>query len=252
MKLKGKECTPEEAKEFVLNEQKLSRENKRSRFNDTFAQIPDGSGKSALDYGCGWGYLAVELEKKGYKVDAIDLNADDIDLCKYVWKDTYNINFSKTPISDFESGKFDLVLSTQVIEHVHNVGNYLAEINRVLKKGGVLTITLPNIITPRFIIPMMYKQYFSILKNENDKILKNYVKGSDHINGWDPFHFVILMSTLGFQLDAYVPSEGLAFPMFKPFKKYYRFIDWVRVRNFSYTMIFRFTKIKDVQIGNND
>src|SRR6185437_659641 len=36
---------------------------------------------------------------------------------------------------------FDLIISTQVLEHVRNVGQYLAEAHRLLKKGGRLLLT---------------------------------------------------------------------------------------------------------------
>jgi SAM-dependent methyltransferase len=37
--------------------------------------------------------------------------------------------------------RFDMILSTQVLEHVPNPGGYLKECNRLLKKGGVLLCT---------------------------------------------------------------------------------------------------------------
>jgi SAM-dependent methyltransferase len=40
-----------------------------------------------------------------------------------------------------EDGKFDVVLSSQVLEHVPNVKNYLMEANRLLKTGGLLFLS---------------------------------------------------------------------------------------------------------------
>lgn len=44
----------------------------------------------------------------------------------------------------FEDGYFDLVISYEVLEHVWDEGLALAEINRVLKTGGELIISVPN------------------------------------------------------------------------------------------------------------
>ena len=44
------------------------------------------------------------------------------------------------PISD---GEFDAVLTSEVLEHVFNPDEFLSEINRVLRDGGVLLLTVP-------------------------------------------------------------------------------------------------------------
>lgn len=45
----------------------------------------------------------------------------------------------------FESNKFDAVLSSQVIEHVHNTRLFIEEIYRVLKPGGTAFIASENL-----------------------------------------------------------------------------------------------------------
>jgi SAM-dependent methyltransferase len=43
----------------------------------------------------------------------------------------------------FEDRSFDSVVATQVLEHVPRPGDFLAEIHRVLRDGGVLLLTVP-------------------------------------------------------------------------------------------------------------
>jgi 2-polyprenyl-3-methyl-5-hydroxy-6-metoxy-1,4-benzoquinol methylase len=47
---------------------------------------------------------------------------------------------------DFQAGFFDLVVSQQVIEHVHpeDVPIHLREVARVLRAGGTVAIETPN------------------------------------------------------------------------------------------------------------
>lgn len=45
----------------------------------------------------------------------------------------------------FKDGEFDSVFTSQVLEHVFNPEKFLLEINRVLKDGGVLLLTVPFI-----------------------------------------------------------------------------------------------------------
>ena len=43
----------------------------------------------------------------------------------------------------FESGHFDAVVCNQVLEHVFNPTEFLGELNRVLKRGGLVLLTVP-------------------------------------------------------------------------------------------------------------
>jgi SAM-dependent methyltransferase len=43
----------------------------------------------------------------------------------------------------FNDGEFDAVLTSEALEHVFNPDEFLSEINRVLRDGGVLLLTVP-------------------------------------------------------------------------------------------------------------
>jgi len=61
--------------------------------------------------------------KKGIKVKISDLNL------RFPFKDSI----------------FDLIISDQVIEHLHDLDNFVSELNRVLKKNGYIVISTENL-----------------------------------------------------------------------------------------------------------
>jgi SAM-dependent methyltransferase len=84
-----------------------------------------------LDYGCGvrpYEYLFENNIKKYIGVDIGDNPKADINIQPG----------DKLPVNDNE---FDLVLSSQVLEHVLEVDQYMNECNRILKKDGYLLIS---------------------------------------------------------------------------------------------------------------
>lgn len=101
-----------------------------------------------LDVGCGRGYLAIVLKQLGYELYAIDL----INLNEYNdrWR-KYSIRVVRGDIENaflpFTDERFDLVIFSEVIEHLdpRKVKFVLKEINRVLKRRGLLLLTTPNL-----------------------------------------------------------------------------------------------------------
>jgi SAM-dependent methyltransferase len=248
--LYDKEKTHDEARCFVHDYVSQVKSFKHDRYHSILSLVPHAAGR-VLDYGCGWGHFSIAIRDKANIVNAIDLSQNQIDICHSAWGNQRDIEFACSPITKFQNEYFDCVLSNQVIEHVHNVGNYLAEINRVLKPGGLLVISLPNVMNPRFFLPMFRGDMEGWLKRHNEKMLAGYDKGNDHINAWDPLHFTTLLSSMGFLLERYLPTEGIPLPMTRLLGGYL-YLKNKRLSNLSYTMTFRFSKMKSVQVAGND
>lgn len=88
----------------------------------------------------------------------------------------------KIPFSDNE---FDSVITSQVLEHVFNPQQFLAEINRVLKSNGKLLLTVP-FIWDEHEQPFDYGRYSSfglkdILEKNGFKIIK-HIKSLNNIS----------------------------------------------------------------------
>jgi SAM-dependent methyltransferase len=94
-------------------------------------------GAEALDVGCYPPHLLSALELLGFRVRGVSSRHEKVDL-------ENNIEFDRLPFAD---GSFDLVLFTEIIEHLTlDPRRYLAEVRRVLRPNGRLLITTPNAV----------------------------------------------------------------------------------------------------------
>jgi SAM-dependent methyltransferase len=103
-------------------------------------------GKRVLDLGCGSGYGAAIISEVAASVHAVDVSADAIRFATQTYgreNITYSEIVSDAPLA-FRDKEFDVVLSFQVLEHVHDDAAYLAEAARVLAPAGVMVLITPD------------------------------------------------------------------------------------------------------------
>ncbi len=113
-------------------------------------------GARILDLGSGPGHYTAALERAGATVVAVDLGKDDI--AEVVAKGMSGIvaDAARLPFPD---GAFDGVFSSNLVEHVPDVGPLFDEIQRVLKVGGWAWVSWTNWYSPwggHFITPFHY------------------------------------------------------------------------------------------------
>lgn len=99
-----------------------------------------------LDVGCGRGFYVNALSKYPFvkKVYGVDVSSSYISIAKKTKNS--KANFIKASIYKlpFKDKEFDLVICSEVLEHLKKEYAGLREIRRVLKHGGILLITVPN------------------------------------------------------------------------------------------------------------
>jgi ubiquinone/menaquinone biosynthesis C-methylase UbiE len=105
-------------------------------------------GSKALDVGCGTGRVAFELAANGFKVDAVDIEPRVIELAKRIAaaRNETNCNFRVCDFRDqngVTSEDYDLVVCSEVLEHVADYEHIHEMIYRSVKPGGRVIITVP-------------------------------------------------------------------------------------------------------------
>ena len=93
--------------------------------------------------GCGYGYLSYALHKSGFNVQAIDIAKDAINYARNNFGDYY-FNMNINDYSKHTNEKFDLIIATEVIEHLEDPNDFLDTCISLLKQEGNILLTTPD------------------------------------------------------------------------------------------------------------
>jgi SAM-dependent methyltransferase len=130
------------------------------------SRIPARPSSSLLDLGCGTRpYLPLYERRFPFHIAADYGVRGPIDL---------RLDAARLP---FQDGSFDVVLLSEVIEHVPDPGLVLAEIGRVLKPGGYLLITWPF----NYMLHELPEDYARFSEYGMAELLKNTTMQIEHI-----------------------------------------------------------------------
>ncbi|MCC6265247.1 MAG: methyltransferase domain-containing protein [Bryobacterales bacterium] len=129
----------------------------RYRFASGFA-----TDKRCLDAGCGLGYGTAILAKAAATAVGVDIDLSTVNLAK-TNHSMRGLEFSVSDVRDlpFADRQFDLSVSFEVVEHLHDWQRFLVEIARVTAVDGLAVISTPN---------------------------RNYYAESRGVSGPNPFH----------------------------------------------------------------
>lgn len=112
-----------------------------------------------IDISAGIGIVAKRIkELYGCTVIANDISVESLRSLRKLNLDTtsFDLDDSKS-IFPFEDESFDAVISLATLEHIIDIDHHMKEINRILKPGGDLFISVPNYSGIHFVIPFVFK-----------------------------------------------------------------------------------------------
>lgn len=99
------------------------------------------NGKLA-DIGCGTGYFPNIMQTNGWQT----YNADADENARKFGQEHFHLEVNTPPelFSKISDNELDVVTMWHVLEHVHDLENYLTQIYRMLASNGILVLALPN------------------------------------------------------------------------------------------------------------
>jgi 2-polyprenyl-3-methyl-5-hydroxy-6-metoxy-1,4-benzoquinol methylase len=120
-------------------------------------------GRRLLDVGCGEGQLVHTALGVGWDAHGIDLSAPAIQICQSFGLPCRVQDFFSP---DLDGERFDVVIMSELIEHVPLPGRFLARAEQLLVPDGICYLTSPNFggLTRRLVGPAwreIHPQHFS-------------------------------------------------------------------------------------------
>ncbi|MFC1669117.1 class I SAM-dependent methyltransferase [Spirochaetota bacterium] len=186
-----------------------------------FNKLGIKEGDIVLDAGCGEGRHSLETISKGASVFSMDLDIDSLkkteqalNLIKNSFKKdregSFLVHTGDAQNLPFKDETFDKIICSEVMEHVSNDNHACSELCRVLKKNGLIAITVPTLFS-EMIYDLITFEYFStpgghirkyhpkqLLKIMENNGLEIYSVGFKH-----SFHTIwwIIRCVVGLHLD---------------------------------------------------
>ena len=103
------------------------------------------AGKSVLDVGCGAGLLCEPLARLGGEATGVDASAENVGVAAaHAEGAGLDIRYIAGELATLDIGRFDLVTSLEVVEHVADKTHFLADLAASVRPDGLLVLSTPN------------------------------------------------------------------------------------------------------------
>lgn len=157
------------------------------QLKEIISMIP--SGKDVLDVGVGDGVIAGLLLKDAKSLTGLDISAKRVEKCAETYKDGCFIvgNAEELP---FKEESFDIIIASELIEHLIEPEKFLISSHRVLRKSGTLIISTPSAL---------------FYENNLTEVLKD-----QHLHTFSPRSLKSILKRTGFKP---VEIKGLGFKL---------------------------------------
>lgn len=114
---------------------------KEQKIRMILSYISDTSEKKCLDIGSGSGIISLILRENGGDWVSAEMEQDALNsIRELVGENVYKIDGCSTP---FRDRGFDLVVIVDFLEHIETDMEFVSELYRIMKDGGILIINVP-------------------------------------------------------------------------------------------------------------
>lgn len=122
-----------------------------------------GPGVYALEIGCGTGLFTEMFAKTGANLIAIDISPDLLNKAQARNLPPDKVLFMEKRIEDYDiDGSFDAVIGSSVLHHL-DIETALIKIYSLLRPGGFMCFTEPNMLNPQVFIERKFRSLLPCL-----------------------------------------------------------------------------------------
>jgi ubiquinone biosynthesis O-methyltransferase len=150
---------------------------------------------NVLDVGCGVGTLAFYLASKGLTVTGIDVSSRAVEIARANrLSKELPVEFQLADVTKLATKeKYDLVICTEVVEHIENDLKFLKSIHEHVSPKGYLFLSTPSLNAP------LYR--LGVLKKFDDEV--------GHLRRYTEESITELVSKAGFEVIECAKNEGI-------------------------------------------
>jgi 2-polyprenyl-3-methyl-5-hydroxy-6-metoxy-1,4-benzoquinol methylase len=132
-------------------------------FDSILGKIQPPPGSMFLEVGCGGGFHAMRLARRGYRVKAVDFSDAVLEIARENVRAAglgHLIDVGREDLIDlsYDDGSFDYVLCWGVLMHVPRVERAIEQLSRIVAPGGYLIVHEGNVHSPEAIAILAAKR----------------------------------------------------------------------------------------------
>lgn len=178
---------------------------------------------NVLDIGCGVGTIDFFMSGKVKKITGIDVSETSIATAKLNRKAlnlSKDISFSQMNFpTDTPLGEYNLIICSEVLEHLQDDNLAVKKIYNLLKSGGRIIISVPLKTAPLYELGL----------------LKKFDKRVGHLRRYFPEELVTLLEKEGFKIQKTIKTEGI----------FRNFLFTFKIGNFPVRLANKFSFVSD-------
>ncbi|HKP94905.1 MAG TPA: class I SAM-dependent methyltransferase [Fibrobacteria bacterium] len=163
-------------------------------------------GRKILDVGCTDGFLSRAFKGMGLYAIGVDASASAVAVAKTVCDEAYAAELGSKPLPLADSS-MDLIWAGEVIEHIFDTEFFVEDLRRVLKPGGTLILSTPNLAAwlNRISLLLGQQPFFTevgVRASNSGNFLRKVSQPAGHIRNFTPSSLRHLIRACGLTVES--------------------------------------------------